>query len=104
MKAIINGKTYNTDTATKICELPCTANGGDFRWHSTHLYQSVKGAFFIAGEGGPLSMWRQSAHGGGWSGSQGVKVLSPSEARDIMESAHCSAQAYMDFGFTIEEG
>ena len=104
MKAIIDGKTYNTETATEICELPCKANGGDFRWHSTSLYQTAKGTFFIAGEGGPLSMWKQSAHGGGWSGSKGLKVIDQFEAQEIMESAHCSAEVYEACGLTVEEG
>ncbi|MEX2492957.1 MAG: hypothetical protein WD425_14475 [Nitrospirales bacterium] len=57
MKRVIDSKVHNTQTATEICELPCHHYRGDFQYHDTTLYRTPKGAYFVAGEGGPMSMW-----------------------------------------------
>lgn len=54
MKRIIEGRAYNTDTATRIAR--------DDRGHGRDgsfaiLYQTRDGAFFLAGAGGELSEW-----------------------------------------------
>jgi hypothetical protein len=103
MKAVVNGKTYNTETATEICELPCNAQGrGDFHWHETALYRTQKGAFFIAGSGGPASMWRESVSNGSI-GGRGVRPVSEQEARDYMESAGCDEDDFKSVGLKVEE-
>lgn len=102
-KAIINGKTYNTETATEICDIDSRASGGDFRWHSTRLYRTKKGAFFVAGRGGPMSMWAEPAHGGGITGGSGVRPVSASEARDYMEAADCDEGEFLAAGLPVEE-
>lgn len=81
MKYLINGKTYNTDTSTVIGIDDTYFNRGDFRFECTHLYQTKKGAFFIAGEGGPLSRWGQAC-GNGMSGGSGAEALTRPEALD----------------------
>jgi len=48
MRAIINGKRYDTDTADELCQLTCNADMGDFRWHDTRLYRTRRGTFFLA--------------------------------------------------------
>ena len=57
MKAIINGKRYDTETARFLCSLADSHVSRDFSWHDTSLYRTSKGAFFVAGEGGPMSRW-----------------------------------------------
>lgn len=103
MKSIINGKTYNTVTAQEVCELPCSSNQGDFKYHATTLYQTDKGTFFLSGRGGPLSMWAQS-EGNGFTGGEGLTVIGENEARNHMESADCDADIFEACGLTLEEG
>ena len=63
MREVINGKVYDTKTAQQVCDItPLGLVNGrrDFTWEDTRLYRTAKGAFFIAGEGGPRSRWAQS--------------------------------------------
>lgn len=88
MKRIIEGKCYDTDTAVHVCNLPCdTESIRDFSWHTTALYQTRKGVFFLAGEGGPMSMWARSIAGGRSTfGGEGIRLISEQEARDHARS------------------
>jgi hypothetical protein len=104
MKSIINGKTYNTETSARICSLPCACGSGDFWHHKTDLYQTPKGSFFLAGHGGPRSMWAEQTGQNEWSSGAGIKLLSDQEARSHMESAGCEPQEFENCGLTLEEG
>ncbi len=103
MKRIIEGKTYNTETATHVCELDCRANRGDFGYHDTDLFRTAKGQFFLAGAGGPSSMWAQSVPNGSVGGS-GIRLVSTDEARQIMEAAGCDEDDFAAVGLGVEEG
>tara|TARA_R110000796_G_scaffold208827_1_gene325174 strand:+ start:3084 stop:3401 length:318 start_codon:yes stop_codon:yes gene_type:complete len=85
MLRIIDGKSYNTKTARHLCELDSVAYRSDFAYHRTSLYQTKKGALFLAGHGGPLSMWAKST-GNGTTGGEGVLVVDSDEARSILET------------------
>ena len=104
MKKILNGKTYNTETAVSICGLPCTTESTrDFGWHSTSLYRTKKGTFFLSGVGGPMTMWAsEQGNGRGW--GEGLRVIDEEEARQHMENANCTAEDFAEYGFSIEEG
>jgi hypothetical protein len=104
MKRIINGKTYNTDTAQHVCDLRCSANRGDFRYHDTALYRSPKGQFFLSGEGGAMSMWSQSVGNNGSCGGSGIRLVDESEARSVMEDNRCDADDFAAVGLAVEEG
>jgi hypothetical protein len=106
MKKVIAGRVYDTKTATRICNLPCdTYNRNDFRWHHTTLYRSPKGTFFLAGEGGPMSMWAESLEGGrSYSGGSGLRVSDDDEARMYAEEAGLGPDEMEAAGFEIEEG
>tara|TARA_R110000868_G_scaffold84647_1_gene238545 strand:- start:101 stop:442 length:342 start_codon:yes stop_codon:yes gene_type:complete len=100
MLRIIDGKTYNTKTARYLCELDSVAYRNDFAYHRTSLYQTKKGALFLAGYGGPLSMWAKST-GNGTTGGEGVLVIEPDEARSILETEN-QIEALQEL-FHIEE-
>ncbi len=85
MQIIVDGKRYDTETAEFLCQLFCHFQHGDFKWHDTGLYVTKKGAFFLAGEGGPSSMWAIPSGAHGHREGYGMKVLSKSEARKILE-------------------
>lgn len=104
MKRVIGGKSYDTDTAKEICELPCSFYKGDFQYHSTSLYRTLRGAYFLAGEGGPMSMWAKPVGSNGHSGGSGLCVIDADEAREHAERAGLSAEEMVAAGFEIEEG
>lgn len=80
MKHTIGGKLYNTDTARLICE---TGNGEystDFAFEASDLYVTKKGAYFIAGWGGPLSRFSVSEGRRETCGGEGIIPLSRASA------------------------
>ena len=105
MERVIEGKVYDTRTAKRICELPCSAEfRSDFYWHDTDLYKSPAGTFFIAGEGSPLSMWGEAHGQGGRIGGSGLRLITQQEARGIAEAAGLDPKAYEDAFGAVEIG
>lgn len=104
MKKVIEGKVYNTETATLIGELCCSSYPGDFRYHKTGLYQSPKGTYFLAGSGGPKSMWSQSEGNSGYSGGSGLVTIPADEARSHAEDMDLDEEEMRAAGFLVEEG
>lgn len=104
MKQVIGGKIYDTSKAIRVCEVPSsTQSRRDFRWHETNLYRTVKGSFFVAGEGGPLSMWAERVDQNSWRSGKGMREVSEDEARAYMEAAECSAEEFLEVGITLED-
>lgn len=60
MKKVINGKMYNTETATRIASWDNGIYGNDFKSCEEDLYLSKKGQYFVAGSGGAMSSYAQS--------------------------------------------
>jgi hypothetical protein len=104
MKKVINGKRYDTDTAEYLCSLPSVENTTDFNWHETSLYQTKKGAFFLAGQGNASSIWAESAGRNSWSSGRGLRAVTAAEARQHMESANCDADDFAAAELSVEEG
>lgn len=104
MKKIINGKLYNTDTARVICALDSTENVADHDYHDTCLYQTRKGAFFLAGRGNARSMWAHETMYDGSAPGSGLQVIDKDTARAYMEAAECFVGHFKEAGFTVEEG
>jgi hypothetical protein len=84
MKAIIEGKRYDTTKAELVAAWSNGYNPGDFHRADEDLYLTPKGAWFIAGEGGALSGWAER-HGSGTCGGSGIRPLSAEEARAWLE-------------------
>ena len=100
MKRVIDGKIYNTETATSIGIDKSNYPKSDFNYEYTKLYVTAKGAFFIAGEGGPLSRWC-TFEGNGRSGGEGVQALTTAEALQWAEANELDAdviQRYFEVG------
>lgn len=83
MKKIINGKMYNTETA-KLVDTAAWGTDSDFSYWIEELYKKRTGEYFIAGEGGALSRWRE-VYSDGFTNGWGIKPLTDEEARDWME-------------------
>ncbi len=103
MRRSFNGKIYNTETAEEICDLPCHHYPGDFQYHETSLYRTSKGAYFIAGQGGPMTMWSQPEGNSGYSSGSGLRAIEAEEARQYAESAELSPEKMIQAGFLLEE-
>ena len=103
MKKVIDGRVYNTETADCICDLRCSHYPSDFAYHETSLYRTKKGAYFLAGKGGPMSRWRCKV-GNGFSGGSGLLLLDYEEARGYAEAADLEPEEMAAAGFAIEEG
>tara|TARA_Y100001973_G_C5189012_1_gene329690 strand:+ start:1524 stop:1835 length:312 start_codon:yes stop_codon:yes gene_type:complete len=84
MLKIIDGKRYDTETATEVASYWNGLGGGDFGRVEESLYITAKGSWFIAGSGGPMSSYAQSV-GNGQSGGEGIRPLSPEEAMAWLE-------------------
>ena len=66
MKKIINGKRYDTDTATLIGYNGYNGSHSDFSYWCETLYQKRTGEYFIHGEGGPMSRYAENQGGQNW--------------------------------------
>jgi len=101
MKKIINGKIYNTDTATRIGG-DVHSFPGDFRYEDTDLYRTKKGAWFISGEGGAYSRWSRPCGRNGMSGGSGIQAMSATEALAWCEDSGIDADVIAQY-FSVEE-
>ena len=102
MKQVINGKVYNTAISTFVC---CTSNSlgrSDFGHESSALYVTQKGAFFVAGRGGPMSRFKRDT-GDGWTDGDGIIVLTKAEALAECEKHGDSNDIEEHFADMIEE-
>jgi hypothetical protein len=95
MEKIIEGKKYNTETATKIGGYWNGLGGNDFRNVSEDLYKTKKGNYFVSGSGGPMSKYAVS-NGNTTSGGDDITPLSK-------DGAFAWAQNHLDSEITGKE-
>ena len=85
MKKIIDGRRYDTGTAMELLRRSY-GYGGDFAHYNEGLYHTKRGAYFVAGTGGPASHYAEST-GQNWkSGGSDIRVLTTSEAQQWLEA------------------
>lgn len=60
MKRYINGKVYDTSTAQEIGSYANAGNWRDFSHYEETLYRKRTGEYFLHGEGGPMTAYRES--------------------------------------------
>jgi hypothetical protein len=93
MKAVINRKRYDTDTATEIASWSNGAYSGDFNRCEETLYVTKAGNYFLHGEGGALSKYARSCEGGrSRGGGSAITPMTRDEAIEWLE-AHGEAEA-----------
>ena len=100
MKKVIEGKMYNTETATKLASYS-KGNRSDFRFWSESLYRTKSGVYFLAGSGGPMSHWCRQTEQNQWTGGEGIKALTEAEAREWVEQ-YANSQYEEIFGAVQE--
>ena len=87
MKAIINGKRFDTDAPGSV-KVAKASHGapGDFTHVRETLYRTIRGTWFLAGCGGPASKYSRSAGQNCWSGGEKIIPLDPDAALSWLES------------------
>ena len=79
MRAVINRKRYDTNTADKIADWSNGHNRSDFYFFEETLCRTKVGAWFIHGEGGALSAYAtRTTNSSGW--GEEITPLDESEA------------------------
>ena len=102
MKKIINGRMYDTTTATIVGEWWNKLSKQDFRYCSESLFRKKTGEFFLFGEGGALSPYCESVDLNCWCGSSKIIPLTEEEAREWCEN-HLDADEYIEIFGEVEE-
>ena len=85
MKRIIGGLTYNTETATEVARWGSGGSTNDFRYFDEGLYLTKKGRWFLAGHGGAITHYAESAGNNSWTGGCGLSPLTNQEAMENLE-------------------
>lgn len=82
MKAIIDGKRYDTDKATELASASSSRGRSDYGWWEERLYKTPRsGAFFLAGEGHARSHYAENLGGGSWGPGSKITPMTRAEAR-----------------------
>jgi hypothetical protein len=103
MKRIIDGKRYDTETATLVAEWDNGCFGNDFKSCEESLYKTAKGAYFIAGTGGPMSKYAQPVGNNGVGGGSGLEPLDREEAFNWLCDKGLADEAETEFPDLIAE-
>lgn len=103
MKKIIDGKLYNTDTATEIAYSFHGDSLRDFYHYSERLYKKRTGEYFLHGEGGPMSRYAVTISQNQWSGGEKLIPMTFEKAREWAE-ANMNADDYQDEFGEVDEG
>jgi hypothetical protein len=103
MKQIINGKRYNTDTATLLHEWSNDYYGNDFRWCEESLYKTKSGNYFLTGSGGPMSKYSRSCGSNTVCGGSGLEPISRKEAITWLEDHDGTEELEEHFGTVIQD-
>ena len=98
MKKIINGKRYDTETATMITS-DSYANHGDFDHWFEALYRTKKGNWFLYGEGNARSQYARRTGQNEVSGGSTIIPLTEGEALAWLE-AHTEDSGIYESYFT----
>ena len=79
MKKVIDGRSYNTETAKKVAEYSY-GEWGDWDRVEQTLYLTKNGSWFLAGEGGARSEYSRQVAQNRWSGGEDIRALTADEA------------------------
>lgn len=85
MKKVINGKLYDTETATLVAEYDSGHYSNDFHSSEEKLYRTKKGAWFLHGKGGAMSRWSERCGSNCYCGGEGIEALGDYDARTWCE-------------------
>lgn len=103
MKKIINGKSYDTETAKKVAMWSNNLTYRDFSWCEETLYRKKTGEYFLHGEGGPASRYAEAVGSNSWGSGERIMPLAYKEASEWAEK-HLDGDEYEQiFGAVSED-
>ena len=85
MKKVIDGKLYNTETASRQAYWSNRLGWRDFNHCEETLYKTKSGNYFIHGEGGPMSKYAVSAGQNQWGSGEHIEPISEDVAKKWAE-------------------
>lgn len=103
MKKIIDGKKYDTDTATEVGEWSSGESVTDFHYFSETLYRKRGGEYFLHGCGGGLSRYAERC-GDMWGWGETIIPLTFEAAAKWGEENLDADEYEAEFGEVSEEG
>lgn len=102
MKAIINRKLYNTETAEELGNRTNGCSSSDFNYVCETLYRKHNGEFFLLGNGGARSVYSCRCDDGSLRGDTKIIPLTLEQAQKWAEE-YLDADDYMlIFGLVFE--
>ena len=102
MKKIINGKCYDTKTAKEVAYWESEVGKSSFLWYEEMLYQKRGGEFFLHGDGGPMTEYREECGNRTYCGSEKIIPFTVEEAKDWVEE-YSNADTYIELFGDVEE-
>ena len=85
MRAIIDGKRYDTDAALKVAAFSKGYDTRSFSYYEEGLYRTTRGAWFLAGRGNGLSPYARP-FGDMWGPGERITPMSEQDARGWLEA------------------
>ncbi len=101
MKQIINGRMYNTDTATHVASYSNGCGKGDFHNIDEGIYIKKTGEWFLDGSGGAMTKYAEQ-DGDGWCGGRKIIPFTEDEAKEWL-SKHNRVDEYIKYFGEPEE-
>ena len=103
MVKIIKGRKYDTNTAHEVGTYSNAGGWRDFSHFEETLYVKRTGEYFLFGEGGPMTKYRETVGQNEWSGGSKIIPMDYDEAREWAEK-NLSAEEYeAEFGEVEED-
>lgn len=102
MKKVIEGKVYNTATATKLAEYSY-GYSSDFSYISEELYVTSKKNYFIAGEGGARTCYAECVDSNTYCGGEAIIPITRREAFEWCQKHDCLEAIDEYFSDLVEE-
>ena len=106
MNKIIKGKRYDTETAKQVAKTSSREQGvgpSDLKFWSENLYQKRTGEFFLYGEGGAMSKYREPYENNGFQSGYKIIPLTLDQAKEWAEQAVDADEYEAIFGPVEEE-
>ena len=85
MKAVRQGKRYDTTTATNVASWYNTPDTRDFNYVCERLYRTANGGYFLHGEGGAQTKWADVDNPKEIYNGEDIVVLTPQAALEWIE-------------------
>ena len=102
MRKIIEGKRYDTETATRVGN-DSYSNFGDFQYWCEELYRTSAGNWFLYGEGGAKSKYARSVGQNEVGGGSAIIPLTRGKALAWLEAHAPASEAFEEYFANVVE-